>query len=150
MKFYTVKQTADILGYSTNSIYKFLDEGRLKGTRGSAKQGRFRITHTSLEKFLNSPLPEDMVSPPQITQVKKENGRYPKIASVNPIPEVSTTSSVSIKIVRALIIVGLLLILVDLFYSRDFSLFQQLVRLLLMGILITLTYQRGGLSNQGS
>ena len=50
-KTYTVKQVADMLGYSTNSIYTFLKEGRIKGVR--IGKGRFRISQEELEKLLH-------------------------------------------------------------------------------------------------
>lgn len=47
---YTVKQVADILGYSTNSIYSFLKENRIKGVR--VGRGRIRITEEELRGLL--------------------------------------------------------------------------------------------------
>lgn len=47
---FTVKQVSKLLGYSTNSIYTFLKEKRLKGVR--IGKGRFRIPQTELNKFL--------------------------------------------------------------------------------------------------
>lgn len=47
---YTVKQVADILGYSTNSIYTFLKEKRIKGVR--VGRGRFRIPQTEVDRLL--------------------------------------------------------------------------------------------------
>ena len=49
---YTVKQVADILGYSTNSIYTFLKEKRIKGVR-VGKEGRFRIPQSELDRLLS-------------------------------------------------------------------------------------------------
>lgn len=49
-KTYTVKQVADILGYSTNSIYTFLKEGRIVGIR--LGKGRFRIPQEEVDKIL--------------------------------------------------------------------------------------------------
>ncbi len=48
---YTVKQVADILGYSTNSIYTFLKEKRIKGVR--VGKGRFRIPEEELQRILH-------------------------------------------------------------------------------------------------
>ena len=48
---YTVKQVADILGFSTNSIYTFLKQGRIKGVR--VGKGRFRITEEELGRILH-------------------------------------------------------------------------------------------------
>ena len=50
-KTYTVKQVADILGFSTNSIYTFLKEKRIKGVR--IGKGRFRIPETELARVLH-------------------------------------------------------------------------------------------------
>jgi excisionase family DNA binding protein len=47
---YTVKQVAQILGYSTNSIYTFLKEKRIKGVR--VGRGRFRIPQSELNRLL--------------------------------------------------------------------------------------------------
>lgn len=47
---YTVKQVANILGYSTNSIYTFLKEKRITGVRVGT--GRFRIPQSELDRLL--------------------------------------------------------------------------------------------------
>lgn len=49
---YTVKQVAEILGYSTNSIYTFLKEKRLEGVR--VGKGRFRIPQSEIDRLLLS------------------------------------------------------------------------------------------------
>jgi excisionase family DNA binding protein len=50
-KTYTVKEVATILGYSTNSIYTFLKEKRIKGVR--VGKGRFRISEDELGRLLH-------------------------------------------------------------------------------------------------
>jgi excisionase family DNA binding protein len=50
-KTYTVKQVADMLGYSTNSIYTFLKEGRIVGVR--VGKGRYRVSQEELDKLLH-------------------------------------------------------------------------------------------------
>jgi len=50
-KTYTVKEVADILGYSTNSIYTFLKEKRIKGVR--VGRGRFRVPEEELARVLH-------------------------------------------------------------------------------------------------
>lgn len=50
-KYYTVKEVADILGYSTNSVYTFLKEKRIKGIR--VGKGRFRIPEEELTWILH-------------------------------------------------------------------------------------------------
>ncbi len=47
---YTVKQVADLLGYSTNSIYTFLKENRIRSVR--VGKGRFRIPQSELNRLL--------------------------------------------------------------------------------------------------
>lgn len=51
-RFYSVKEAADILGFSTNTVYKYLDEGKLKGKR--IGKGRFKIPYEELEPFLST------------------------------------------------------------------------------------------------
>lgn len=160
--YYSVKQAAQILGFSTNSIYKFLDEGRLKGHRGNSDQGRFKIPHTSLEKFVGSQIPEAEVItalrslPDPDMQIKKEFTlpNYPSV--INPALSASghqpstATPTLPLKITRILIIVGLLFLLLDLVLSNDFAFTDQILRLAIMAILIFLTYQYGGLAGGGS
>src|SRR3972149_79784 len=50
-KLYTVKEVADLLGFSTNSVYKYLDEGKIKSTR-LGKGGRFRIPSGEVNRLL--------------------------------------------------------------------------------------------------
>ena len=50
-KSYSVKQVAEILGYSTNSIYTFLKEGQIVGIR--LGKGRYRVAQTELNKILH-------------------------------------------------------------------------------------------------
>lgn len=50
-KTYTVKDVAKILGYSTNSIYTFLKEKRIRGVR--VGKGRFRIPEEELARVMH-------------------------------------------------------------------------------------------------
>lgn len=50
-KTYTVKQVADALGFSTNTVYKYLDEKKIKATR-LGKEGRFRIPEEEVVRLL--------------------------------------------------------------------------------------------------
>jgi excisionase family DNA binding protein len=68
-KTYTVKQVADILSYSTNSVYTFLKEGRIKGVR--IGKGRFRISQEELEKLLHLKKIKTDNFEQQITQTTK-------------------------------------------------------------------------------
>ncbi len=49
---YTVKQVAQILGYSTNSIYTFIKEKRIKAVR--VGKGRFRIPQSEIAHLLKT------------------------------------------------------------------------------------------------
>lgn len=93
MKLYSVKAAAQIIGCSTNTLYKYLNEGRLKASRGTVEQGRFRIPQSSLEEFLGAPLPAN--------------------PSTQTIP-----AGLPLKIVRTLIMVSLLLIIFDNQFTR--------------------------------
>lgn len=50
-KAYTVKEVAEALAFSTNTIYKYLDEGKIKATR-LGKEGRFRIPKSEVVRLL--------------------------------------------------------------------------------------------------
>lgn len=52
-KTYTVKQVANTLGFSTNTVYKYLDEGKIKATR-FGKEGRFRIPEAEVIRLLGT------------------------------------------------------------------------------------------------
>ncbi len=69
---YTVKQVAEILGYSTNSIYTFLKERRIKGVR--VGRGRFRIPQSELDRLLlaNKGAGSATVSAQAMTPILKE------------------------------------------------------------------------------
>jgi len=121
MQLYTVKKAAAIIGCSTNTLYKYLDEGRIKASRGTAEQGRFRIPQSALEEFLGAPLAE-------------------KTQAVTSRPK----TFLPLKIVRLLIILSLVLILIDLAVSRSTSPATQLTRLLFLAIALLLAYQDGG------
>ncbi len=50
-KTYTVKEVASLLGFSTNTVYKYLDEGKIKSTR-LGDDGRFRISGSEVSRLL--------------------------------------------------------------------------------------------------
>ncbi|MEK7514073.1 MAG: helix-turn-helix domain-containing protein [Patescibacteria group bacterium] len=96
MNLYTVKKAAGIIGCSTNTLYKYLNEGRLKASRGTAEQGRFRIPQSSLEEFLGTQL--------STTENQPASTKAPR--------------SLPLKFIRLLIMISLLLILFDVQLSR--------------------------------
>ena len=121
MQLYTVKKAAAIIGCSTNTLYKYLDEGRIKASRGTAEQGRFRIPQSALEDFLGTPITDK----PQALTNAAQNG-------------------LPLKIVRFLIILSLVLILIDMIMTQSVSLTTQLTRLFFLAIALLLAYQDGG------
>lgn len=163
-RFYTVSETALILGFSTNSIYKFLDTHRLKATRGNSKQGRFRIPHTAIEDFLGTKLSETAVATalqashrqkkPLLTVEPKHLIRPNHQPVANPIahlepfdqpvhPE-TTKTPLGLTTTRLLILVALILTIIEVAISPNITVGSQLLRLLILLIVILLAYQSGG------
>src|SRR3989344_4803129 len=66
-RIYTVKEVARLLGFSTNTVYKYLDEGKIKATR-LGKEGRFRIPQKEVAKLLGveEVMPTEAL-PPELT-----------------------------------------------------------------------------------
>ncbi len=64
-KTYTVKEVAEILGYSTNSIYSFLRDKRINGIR--VGKGRFRIPEEELRRVLHLSKNQTPESTPQLS-----------------------------------------------------------------------------------
>lgn len=64
-KFYTVKQVAETLGFSTNTVYKYLDEGRIKATRLGG-EGRFRIPESEVVRLLGDK--QEGILPEQVAE----------------------------------------------------------------------------------
>ena len=139
-RIYDVKQAAHILGISTNTMYKYLNEGKVQGVRGY-QRGVFRIPSKSLEKFLGSRLPDDdskisSNNTPKLTPISKESNE-PVIVQVTP-------PTIVIKITRILLIIALILVIVDIIMNPNFSLSNQAIRLSFIALLTLLAYQFGG------
>ena len=61
-KFYSVKETAKLLGVSTNTVYKYVDQGSLQVRR--LGRGRIKILYSSLSSIVDLPAQvESVVSP---------------------------------------------------------------------------------------
>lgn len=89
-RIYTVKEVARLLGFSTNTIYKYLDEGKIKSTR-LGKEGRFRIPQKEVAKLLglkgvNSQIASDL-EPEESHNLETERQPYKDASSE--IPESS-------------------------------------------------------------
>lgn len=137
-KLYTVKEAAKIVGVSTNTLYKYLDEDRIHAARGTALQGRFRIPESALEEFLGIKLstPEPASGPRSEAEIPSEVP--PQRDEVGQPPKLPT------KIARFLLLLALLALLLDLFLSPTLSLPMQLTRLLFLATLLLLAYGEGG------
>ncbi len=135
-KIYNVKQAAKILGLSTNTTYKYLNEGRIKAARGHIR-GTFIITSSALENFLGSKIPEDILSDQEIISKSSILKVGEAIIEV-PSPTLAT------KVTRILITLSLVIIIADLVFTKDFSPISQVARVTLIAILLLISYQYGG------
>jgi excisionase family DNA binding protein len=61
-KFFSVKEASKIIGVSTNTVYKYLDDGSLKGKRMGGR-GRFKIPFSELAPYFSK------VAPSEVTEV---------------------------------------------------------------------------------
>jgi excisionase family DNA binding protein len=139
-KLYTVKEAAKIVGVSTNTLYKYLDEGKIHAARGSAVQGRFRIPESALEEFLGIKLSE----PQEAITTNPE----PVVEAV--IQQLTTSNPTTkhahfpLKVVRLLLVCALLAVLIDLFIAKSVSLPGTIARLCFLLIMLFMAYQEGG------
>jgi len=148
MKLYTVKEAAKLVGVSTNTLYKYLDEDRIHAARGSAIQGRFRIPQSALEEFLGVKLSVEPMDLPA------SDSCIPGMSESDPhtnVPDDSLKSNIHplhphlpLKIARFFLFLALVAILVDLFISTSVSPISQLARLFFVAVMILLSYQEGG------
>lgn len=143
-KLYTVKEAAELVGVSTNTLYKYLDENKIKAARGSAIQGRFRIPQTALEEFLGISL-----SQPEKVEADSTSSLAKPVTEtiINPVAESQVSPSRShlpLSIARFLLILALFAVLLDLVISHSVSLPSQISRLLFLFVMLLLAYQEGG------
>lgn len=133
---YNVKQAAKILGLSTNTTYKYLNEGRIKAARGHIR-GTFIITSNALENFLGSKIPEDVLA---------EIDSNPKVTTIKDGEAVIEVSSPTLatRVTRILITISLIIIIADIIFTKDFSPIAQIGRITLITILLLISYQYGG------
>lgn len=142
---YTVKETSKILGFSTNTVYKYLNDGSLRASRGDEDGGRFRIPHEAVEEFLNTELPIDVLDhieeKEEIEQLKDQAfspGQVPSMATF------STPTSLPMGVAKVLILFSLLAIIGDVILSPKISILGQIIRVSIVGVFILLTYQHIG------
>jgi len=58
-KFFSVKEASKIIGVSTNTVYKYLDDGSLKGKRMGGR-GRFKIPFSELAPYFSKTIPNEV------------------------------------------------------------------------------------------
>lgn len=143
-KLYTVKEAAKLVGVSTNTLYKYLDENKIKAARGSAIQGRFRIPQSALEEFLGIKLSE-----PETIIETAPDALTPGVSVIeaNPLqdtPSLKPSPKLPLSLARFLLVLALLAVLLDLVISHSVSLPGQLSRLLFLFVMLLLAYQEGG------
>ncbi len=153
MKLYTVKEAAKIVGVSTNTLYKYLDEDRIHAARGSAIQGRFRIPEVALEEFLGvklsqpEPVPSgsDLEGSAQQRDIPNAEGQTLQDIDqiINHQPS-TINHKLPIKIARFLLVLALLAMLIDLVIARSVSLPASLSRIFFLAVTLLLAYQEGG------
>jgi excisionase family DNA binding protein len=139
---YSVKQAARILGLSTNTTYKYLNEGRIKAARGHIR-GTFIITQKSLETFLGSKLPDN----PLETQGIGAFSAPGSFKDAEVVIEVSPPT-LAIRVTRVLISLCLLLVIADIILGKNFSPYSQFGRVALIIIVFLISYQFGGFTKK--
>ncbi|MFZ2199557.1 MAG: helix-turn-helix domain-containing protein [Microgenomates group bacterium] len=142
-KLYTVKEAAKLVGVSTNTLYKYLDENKIKAARGSAIQGRFRIPESALEEFLGIKLSEPEPVGATFTVARTGEPTIPESheqVQDLPLPK----NHLPLRLARILLLLALFAVLLDVFISRSISLPGQISRLLFLFVMLLLAYQEGG------
>ena len=138
---YNVKQAAKILGLSTNTTYKYLNEGRIKAARGHVR-GTFIITKRSLETFLGTKLPDDplLEVDPQhiIPDLSKSEDAYVEIAPPN----------LTVQIARVILTLCLILLIIDQIFLGKIPLIHTANNIFLYLLFFLLLYQYGGFTKQ--
>lgn len=85
-KTYTVKQVADALNLSTNTVYKYLEDGSIKATRLGGT-GRFKIPETELARLLGQTSTQPPIFPTPIAPISSP----PEIQISTPTPSANPT-----------------------------------------------------------
>lgn len=140
-KILNVKQAAKILGVSTNTMYKYLNQGTITAARGHG-QGSFRIPVHALEVFLGEKINDEALSSLEAGSTSSPVPAAPPPETVADWPYPPTT--LAVKVIRCLLLFGLLLVILDLITSRQGSFLGQLARIGLLATLTLLAYQQGG------
>lgn len=131
MLLYTVKEAADIVGVSTNTLYKYLLEGKIKAARGTHKQGRFRIPKSALEEFLGTTIPDANIATPSITPL-------PPSPITLPTPSANKSRK---KLIRLLLLLALIALIIDTMINPNWTVSSGILRLFAFALLILIIYR---------
>ncbi|MFZ2202666.1 MAG: helix-turn-helix domain-containing protein [Microgenomates group bacterium] len=142
-KILNVKQAAKILGVSTNTMYKYLNQGTITAARGHG-QGSFHIPVRSLELFLGSAVPEETLAALEKENTLPEPGSPTPAARNNEVEIPRTPAGLTVKVVRYLLLFGLFLVIIDIATTAQFNFINQFSRIAVFALLILLAYQQGG------
>lgn len=138
---YNVKQAAKILGLSTNTTYKYLNEGRIRAARGNVR-GTFIITHKALETFLGTKLPDDPLKeldPQNLIPGLSETDEA--IIEITP-PSFSTTVS------RTILTLSLLSIVTHTVFTKQTPYLGPINQVITIFLFSLLLYQYGGFTKK--
>lgn len=132
LKLYTVKEAAEIVGVSTNTLYKYLLEGKIKSARGTHKQGRFRIPHSALEEFLGTSIP-----------LTSESASFPTPPNPTAAPNLPPTPhrQAQKKLIRLLLLFALLALIIDTLINPSWTITSGILRLFILALLILIIYR---------
>jgi len=62
MKFYSVEEVAEILGVSRMSVYRYIDEGKLKAIKLRGEEaGRIKVAHDALVEYIRENTTTEMI-----------------------------------------------------------------------------------------
>lgn len=146
---YNVKQAAKILGLSTNTTYKYLNEGKIKAARGRTR-GTFLISTKALEDFLGSKLPEKTtkIQETESESFDRESEVFTKLSGHPETVIEVTPPTLATQIIRAIIAISIIFVIVDILTNPDFRPINQLIRIFFIIMVILVSYQFGGFTKK--
>lgn len=138
---YNVKQAAKILGLSTNTTYKYLNEGRIRAARGHVR-GTFIITHKALENFLDTKLPDD-----PLKEIDPHN-TIPGLDHAEDAYIEISPPNFTVQVSRIILIICLLLLILSQTIGSSFPIIHTLSLGTTYFLFMILLYQFGGFTKK--
>lgn len=135
-RIYNVKQAAKILGLSTNTTYKYLNEGRIRAARGHIR-GTFIITAKSLEDFLGTKLSDNPL------EEEPSNIHHYNLKDAEAVIEVSAPF-LSLKVTRFLLVIIVCVFIGNFFTNTNSPFLSSALQILNFFLITLLIYQYGG------